>query len=206
MTSRLIGRYSDKNKLKLAVQKFKDAGFDNSDISIVIPSQDATDEFSHDMATKIFPGAVYGIILGSCFGLGIGWVFGNSTLFSQSNRPFYLHGPLGFTLGFTAVCAFIFMFVGGMLGMLINEYRSRRLWVTNHQEISAPHRSNALLLEIDVDDSQVMQARTIMNVTDVESIKEFEKSAEPKTSVYQSIEKEFEDFRKVRALERERYI
>jgi hypothetical protein len=76
----VFGIYPDQLTAEDAVDTLKDAGFRNTDISVLFPDNQGTKDFAHEKHTKAPEGAVTGGSSGAVIGGALGWLAGIGAL------------------------------------------------------------------------------------------------------------------------------
>src|SRR5918912_4645005 len=95
----VFGIYPDQLTAEDAVDSLKDAGFRNTDISVLFPDNQGSKDFAHEKATKAPEGAVAGGASGAVIGGALGWLAGIGALAIPGIGPFVAAGPLMGMLG-----------------------------------------------------------------------------------------------------------
>src|SRR3954453_13435969 len=72
----VFGIYPDQLTAEDAVDTLRDAGFRNTDISVLFPDNQGSKDFAHEKATKAPEGAVVGGASGAVIGGALGWLAG----------------------------------------------------------------------------------------------------------------------------------
>lgn len=99
----------------------KNAGFLNTEISVLFADKSGTRDFAHEQNTKMPEGAATGGIAGMGAGAALGWLAGIGSLAIPGVGPFIAAGPIMAALGGAAVGGVI----GGLIGMGIPEYEAK---------------------------------------------------------------------------------
>src|SRR5919106_167993 len=90
----VFGIYPDQLTAEDAVDTLKDAGFRNTDISVLFPDNQGTKDFAHEKHTKAPEAAVTGGGSGAVIGGALGWLAGIGALAIPGIGPFIAAGPL----------------------------------------------------------------------------------------------------------------
>lgn len=122
----VYGIYNDRMMLEQAVEELRDAGFRNSDISVLFPHGDATKEFAVEKETKAPEGAATGAGAGAVVGGGLGWLAGIGMLAIPGVGPFIAAGPIVAALAGAGTGGVVGGIAGGLVGMGIPEYEANR--------------------------------------------------------------------------------
>ena len=77
-----------------AIVALKEAGFRNTDISVLFPENTGTKDFAHEKNTKAPEGAATGAGSGAVIGGTLGWLVGIGVLAIPGLGPFIAAGPL----------------------------------------------------------------------------------------------------------------
>lgn len=108
------------------VDHLKAAGFDASDISVLLPDASSTQNFGVDNSTKSPEGATIGASTGAILGGGLGWLVGIGALAIPGVGPFIAAGPIMVALSGIAVGGAVGGFSGAMIGMGIPEFEAKK--------------------------------------------------------------------------------
>jgi hypothetical protein len=108
------------------VDRLKNAGFANNDISVLLPDKSSTREFAMEKGTKAPEGAIAGAGAGGVLGGALGWLAGIGALAIPGVGPFIAAGPIMAALGGAAVGGMTGGVVGSLVGMGIPEYEAKR--------------------------------------------------------------------------------
>lgn len=114
-----------RTQAEVIVGALKDAGFINSEISVLFSDKSGTRDFSHEQNTKMPEGATTGGVAGMGVGAVLGWLAGIGTLAIPGVGPFIAAGPIMAALGGAAVGGATGGIVGGLIGMGIPEYEAK---------------------------------------------------------------------------------
>jgi len=94
MKKTVIGIVDSRTSAEVVVDSLRAAGFDNADISALLPDQRGTKDFAHENNTKAPEGAVAGVGAGGVVGGTIGLLAGIGALAIPGLGPFIAAGPL----------------------------------------------------------------------------------------------------------------
>jgi len=108
------------------VDRLKNAGFSNNDISVLFPDKDTTRDFAHEKNTKAPEGIATGAGTGGVLGGALGWLAGIGALAIPGVGPFIAAGPILAALSGAAVGAAVGGIAGGLIGMGIPELEAKR--------------------------------------------------------------------------------
>ncbi len=121
----VYGIYPSRAGVENAVVQLRNAGFRNSDISILFPDEgNATKEFAVEKGTKAPEGASTGAGTGAVLGGALGWLLGIGTLAIPGLGPFIAAGPIMATLAGAGAGGLVGGLAGAMIGMGIPEYEA----------------------------------------------------------------------------------
>src|SRR6266852_9637428 len=110
----VFGIYPDRLSTENAVAALNEAGFRNTDISVLFPENEGTKDFAHEKSTKAPEGTTTGAGTGAVIGGGLGWLAGIGALAIPGVGPFVAAGPIIAALAGVGVCGAI----GGITGAL----------------------------------------------------------------------------------------
>lgn len=122
----VFGIFRERAQLDNAVNVLKDAGFRNSDISVLFPDKEGTRDFAHEKHTKAPEGAVAGAGTGLAIGGTLGWLAGIGALAIPGFGPFIAAGPIMAALAGAGVGGVLGGMTGALVGMGIPEYEAKR--------------------------------------------------------------------------------
>jgi hypothetical protein len=144
------------------IQRLKNAGFSNTEISVLFPHASGTSEFSQERATKAPEGATTGGTTGFVVGGVLGWLAGIGSLAIPGIGPFIAAGPILAALSGAAVGAAVGGIAGALIGMGIPEYEARQyesrikeglVLISVHAESDVQSdRAKAILIESHAED------------------------------------------------------
>lgn len=122
----VFGIYRDQSRLENGILALKDAGFRNTDISVLFPEGDRSKEFAHEKGTKAPEGAAAGAGSGAVVGGTLGWLVGIGALAIPGLGPFIAAGPIMAALAGAGVGGAVGGLAGALIGMGIPEYEAKR--------------------------------------------------------------------------------
>src|SRR6476660_8143608 len=111
----VFGIYRERYGVERAVDELKEAGFRNTDISVLFPENVGTKDFAHEKHTKAPEGTAAGAGTGAVVGGALGWLAGIGALAIPGLGPFIAAGPIMAALAGVGVGGT----VGGITGALI---------------------------------------------------------------------------------------
>jgi hypothetical protein len=110
----------------LIVDRLKDDGFSNNDISVLFPDKTGTRDFAVEKGTKAPEGAAAGAGTGAVLGGALGWLAGIGALAIPGVGPFVAAGPIAAALSGAAVGGAVGGLAGALVGLGIPEYEAKR--------------------------------------------------------------------------------
>ena len=122
----VYGIYKTRDMVEHAVQELKDAGFRNTDISVLFPESGGTKEFAIEKETKAPEGATTGAGTGAVIGGILGWLIGIGTLSIPGLGPFIAAGPIMAALAGIGAIGVVGGIAGALIGLGIPEYEANR--------------------------------------------------------------------------------
>ena len=122
----VFGIYANYAAVEDGVNALKDAGFRNTDISVLFPENVGTKDFAHKKDTKAPEGASAGAGTGALIGGGLGWLAGIGALAIPGLGPFIAAGPIMAALAGAGVGGAVGGITGALIGMGIPEYEAKR--------------------------------------------------------------------------------
>src|SRR3984893_4988905 len=108
------------------VQGLQDAGFNSSEISVLLPDNEGKHDIGHVKATKAPEGATTGATTGGVTGGVLGLLAGVGALAIPGVGPFIAAGPIMAALSGAAIGATTGGVVGGLIGLGIPEIEAKR--------------------------------------------------------------------------------
>lgn len=126
MKKSVFGMLQNRQQAESAVERLKNAGFLNNDISMLFADTSGTRDFAHEHATKAPEGTATGGTTGFVIGGILGWLAGIGSLAIPGLGPFIAAGPIMAALSGAAVGTAVGGIVGALVGMGIPEYEARR--------------------------------------------------------------------------------
>ncbi len=122
----VFGIYKSRQSVESAVDSLKAGGFSSSDISVLMPKSDSTQDFAHEKDTKAPEGATTGGTTGAVVGAGLGWLVGIGALAIPGVGPFIAAGPIMAALAGAGIGGAVGGLTGALVGMGIPEYEAKR--------------------------------------------------------------------------------
>jgi hypothetical protein len=142
----VFGIYSSQLEVENAVDRLRNAGFRNADISVLFPENVGTKEFAHEKNTKAPEGAVAGGVSGGVVGGAMGWLLGIGALAIPGLGPFVAAGPIMGLLAGLGAGGAVGSLAGVLVGMGMPEYEAKRY--------DGRIRQGNILLSVHCDDSE----------------------------------------------------
>jgi hypothetical protein len=159
----VLGIYSNYSTVERAVDTLKDAGFRNTDISVLFPANVGSKDFAHVKGTKAPEGATTGGGTGAVVGGALGWLAGIGALAIPGLGPFIAAGPIMAALAGGAVGGAVGGFTGALIGLGIPEYEAKRY--------EGRIQKGGILLSVHSDNSEwTKKAKEILERTGAEDI------------------------------------
>ncbi len=158
-----FGIYSSRSSVETAVNRLKDAGYRNTDISVLFPHNEGSKDFATAKGTKAPEGAVAGAGAGAVVGGALGWLAGIGMLAIPGVGPFIAAGPIMAALAGAGVGGAVGGVGGALIGMGIPEYLAKRY--------EGRIKKGGILLSVHCDDSEwTKKAEAILKETGAEDV------------------------------------
>jgi len=125
MKSAVFAIVSNPVQAEAVVDELRLAGFSNSDVSVLFPDVEGTQEFAHTKSTKAPEGAVVGASAGGLLGGVAGWLLGLGTLMIPGAAPLIAAGPIFAALSGVAIGATAGGLSGALAGLGFPEYEAK---------------------------------------------------------------------------------
>jgi hypothetical protein len=122
----VFGICNSRTDVDEAVASLNRCGFSNSDISVLLPSKEETQNFAHEKATKAPEGAATGVASGAVVGGTLGWLAGIGLLAIPGVGPFVAAGPIVAAISGVGIGGAIGGLTGALIGMGVPEYEAKR--------------------------------------------------------------------------------
>jgi hypothetical protein len=159
----VFGIYPDQLSVEDAVDTLKDAGFRNTDISVLFPDNQSNKDFAVEKDTKAPEGATTGGVSGAVIGGALGWLAGIGALAIPGVGPFIAAGPIMGLIGGIGVGGTVGGIAGALIGMGIPEYEAKRY--------EGRIKSGGILLSVHADSSDwVDRAKKILEQTGAQDV------------------------------------
>ena len=158
-----FGIYTNRTGVENAVDALKNAGYRNSDISVLFPQNAGTKDFAHEKNTKAPEGATAGVTGGAVLRGALGWLAGIGALAIPGLGPFIAAGPIMAALAGAGVGGAVGGIAGALIGMGIPEYEAKRY--------EGRVKDGGILLSVHCDDSTwTKKAKEILERTGAEDV------------------------------------
>src|SRR5438128_7052912 len=122
----VFGIYQDRLSTENAVSALREAGFRNTDISVLFPENVGTKDFAHEKSTKAPEGVATGASSGAVIGGTLGWLVGIGALAIPGLGPFIAAGPVVAALAGAGAGGTLGGVTGALIGLGIPEYEAKR--------------------------------------------------------------------------------
>src|SRR5947209_13103483 len=159
----VFGMYPDRLSTENAVAALKEAGFRNTDVSVLFPENAGTKDFAHEKNTKAPEGVATGASSGAVIGGTLGWLVGIGALAIPGLGPFIAAGPIMAALAGAGAGGVVGGVTGALIGMGIPEYEAKRY--------EGRVKKGGILLSVHSDNSEwTSRAKRILEQTGAEDI------------------------------------
>src|SRR6266436_5357023 len=122
----VFGIYRDQTGVENAVDALMEAGFRNTDISVLFPENEGTKDLAHEKNTKAPEGVATGATSGAVIGGTLGWLVGIGALAIPGLGPFIAAGPVVAALAGAGAGGTLGGITGALIGLGIPEYEAKR--------------------------------------------------------------------------------
>jgi len=122
----VFGLMDSRTSTEMAVDRLKNYGFRNTDISVLLPQKNETKEFAHEKHTKAPEGAATGAGTGAVVGGTLGWLAGIGALAIPGVGPLVAAGPIMASIAGMGVGGALGGVSGAIVGFGIPEYEAKR--------------------------------------------------------------------------------
>src|SRR5438045_7262224 len=112
----VFGIYPSQSGAEAAVDALKNAGYRNTDISVLLPENEGTKDFAVHKDTKAPEGTTTGAVSGGVIGGALGWLAGIGALAIPGLGPFLAGGPIMGWIGGMGAVGGVGGIVGGIIG------------------------------------------------------------------------------------------
>jgi len=122
----VLALFSSEAEAENGVSRLREAGFRNTDISILMQRNTGNKDFGHEKQTKSPEGVATGGTAGAIIGGTIGWLAGIGALAIPGVGPLIASGPIMAALAGLGAGAAVGGVAGGLVGSGIPEYEAKR--------------------------------------------------------------------------------
>src|SRR6202022_1507142 len=176
----VFGIYSSRSAVENAISALKNAGFQHSDVSVLLPQNLGSKEIATEKNTKAPEGATTGAGSGAAIGGTLGWLVGIGALAIPGLGPFIAAGPIMAALAGMGVGGAVGGVVGALVGMGIPEYEAKRY--------DGKVKDGNILLSVHTEDNDERdRAKKILEAGGAEDISYTGKASVPKEQRKQPI-------------------
>lgn len=159
----VFGIYNTRLAVENAVDSLKNAGFRNTDISVLMQENEGSKDFAMEKGTKAPEGAAAGAGTGAVIGGALGWLAGIGALAIPGIGPLLAAGPIVAALAGAGAGGALGGITGTLIGMGIPEFEAKRY--------DGRIRKGGILLSIHCDDNDwVRRAKDMLAQTGAEYI------------------------------------
>ena len=159
----VFGIYPNRAGIEYALGALKDAGFRNTDVSVLLPENLGTKDLATEKGTKAPEGATAGATSGAVIGGALGWLVGIGALAIPGLGPFIAAGPIVAALAGMGAGGAVGGVTGALIGLGIPEYEAKRY--------EGRIKSGGILLSVHSDNSEwTKKAKEILRATGAEDI------------------------------------
>ena len=159
----VFGIYPQQTGLEAGVDALRLAGFSNSDISVLFPTNEGTRDFAHEKNTKAPEGVTVGASTGALLGGGLGWLAGIGALAIPGLGPIIAAGPIMAALAGVGVGGALGGLTGALIGLGVPEYEAKRY--------EGRVKDGGILLSVHSDTAgEVVRAKEILEQTGAQDI------------------------------------
>jgi len=164
----VFGIFRNRGDVEYAIDTLKERNFRSSDVSVLMPNPEGSQELAHEKGTKAPEGATTGATSGAMLGGALGWLVGIGALAIPGIGPFVAAGPIISALAGAGVGGALGGVTGALVGMGIPEYEAKRY--------ESYMKDGGLLISVHADDGKwASRAKEILEScggTDVASASE----------------------------------
>jgi hypothetical protein len=175
----VFGIYPSAPAAESAVDRLLAAGFSNSAISVLLPDDESTRAFAHEMNTKAPEGTATGVTAGGVIGGTLGLLAGIGALAIPGVGPLIAAGPIMGALAGLGVGGTVGGVVGALIGLGIPEFEAKRY------EGRVKNGGTLLSVHCDTGD-QIDIAKSVLKESGAEDISSSSEASSPKDETYQA--------------------
>jgi uncharacterized membrane protein len=159
----VFGIYHNSDQAERVVERLRDAGFSNDDISVLLQDIQGSKDFAHEKNTKAPEGTTTGVTAGGVVGSTLGLLAGIGALAIPGVGPFIAAGPIMGALAGLGVGGAVGGLIGALVGMGIPEYEAKRY--------EGHIKAGGVLLSVHCDTSdEITRAKDLLKHTGAQDI------------------------------------
>jgi hypothetical protein len=159
----VFGIYHNVNQAERVVERLRDEGFSNDDISVLLEDSQGSKDFAHEKNTKAPEGTAAGVTTGGVIGGALGLLAGIGALAIPGVGPFIAAGPIMGALAGLGFGGAIGGLIGALIGMGIPEYEAKRY--------EGHIKAGGVLLSVHCDTSdEITRAKDLLKHTGAQDI------------------------------------
>lgn len=152
----VFGLFPDRQHVEDAIDALREAGFRNTDLSVLFAENEGSKDFAHEKHTKAPEGAAAGAGSGAVIGGALGWLAGIGALAIPGAGAFIAAGPIIAALAGLGAGGAIGGITGALIGMGMPEYEAKRY--------EGRLRKGGILLSVHADNSEWVKKAEVMLV------------------------------------------
>jgi len=118
--------FNDRTSTAEAIDRLREAGYRNTDISVLLPENYGSKDFGVEKGTKAPEGTATGATSGAVLGGVMGWLVGMGALAIPGLGPFIAAGPIMGMLAGAGSGGVVGGIVGSLVGLGMPEYEAKR--------------------------------------------------------------------------------
>lgn len=166
----VFGIYPHRASFEYAHRALEEAGFRDTDISVLLQENPGTKDLATEKTTKAPEGAATGAGSGAIIGGALAWLAATGVLGVPGLGPFIIAGPVIATLAGIGIGGTLGGLAGALLGLGIPEYEAKRY--------QGRIENGGILLSVHCDNPQwVNKAKQLLSSTGAEDISSTSESA-----------------------------
>jgi hypothetical protein len=159
----VFGIYHNANQAERVVERLREEGFSNDDISVLLQDEQGSRDFAHEKNTKAPEGTAAGVTVGGVVGGGLGLLAGIGALAIPGLGPLIAAGPIMGALAGLGVGGAVGGLIGALVGMGIPEYEAKRY--------EGHIKAGGVLLSVHCDTSgEITRAKELLKHTGAQDI------------------------------------
>jgi hypothetical protein len=159
----VFGIYHNVNQAERVVERLREEGFSNDDISVLLEDSQGSKDFAHEKNTKAPEGTAAGVTTGGVIGGALGLLAGIGALAIPGIGPFIAAGPIMGALAGLGVGGAVGGLIGALIGMGIPEYEAKRY--------EGHIKAGGVLLSVHCDTSdEITRAKDLLKHTGAQDI------------------------------------